>query len=396
MLRAAAFSAILLLVLAFPVVVSAEKVVLDGDVADTQLTQLVPGKVVELAMKYDVTFSSVHGDDENKDSEAMFASVRIRVGLGNDNVKVWVYKNNEEIYSAVVASQGGFAINKRVSGSVNVKISVECDGTTYVYVAGKQVTTISIPTNSATSVIADKDVELVRSSRVTCPGQEPPPDYQGDENAGGIDLSGLWGTVQKAIAIIILSGALILVILMALGGRKAAKRAGLVMASSAAPLLLLGILFLLLVGAAAAMTGFDLGALAGAGVTSSSTTAPSTTTVTTTATPRLLDSGKYTWLPSCGQGTPYLRVEIDNGRISSISVVYDTATFGPESAGLAAKYLVYIYDDRGRLVWSGYADPINSVSGDQVGVPDGLAQVQIDRYCGDTAPVTFRVELYSG
>ena len=47
-----------------------------------------------------------------------------------------------------------------------------------------------------------------------------------------------------------------------------------------------------------------------------------------------------------------------------------------------------------QLIWSGYADAINSLSGQDPGVPDGLVQFNISQYCSSGFKITFLIELY--
>ena len=89
-------------------------------------------------------------------------------------------------------------------------------------------------------------------------------------------------------------------------------------AGGAAPLLLLGVLFLVLLGALVAMVGVDREVA---------------DTALPTKTPKNelpVANTSYTWYPDCSQGTPYLRIEIDNGMFYSVSVVYDTSSGGTD------------------------------------------------------------------
>ena len=107
---------------------------LDSDIPTRNIATLEPGRVYTFSMEWDVTFSSVHGDDENKDSDLQFADIRIHVGLGNDDVKIWVYQDGEEVWSKELARQHGFSLNDHRTGSVQVTIDADCDGNVAVII----------------------------------------------------------------------------------------------------------------------------------------------------------------------------------------------------------------------------------------------------------------------
>ena len=145
---------------------SAEARLLDGD-APTQVVAVVkPGDVLVLGMKYDVTFSSLHGDDENTDSEFFLANIRVRVGLGDDNVKLWVWKDGEEVFEYTITRQSGFVANQHVSGSVVVRVDVSCDGLVSVIFNGRTVATTMI--SGSANLVGDNDVVLINKGSHSC------------------------------------------------------------------------------------------------------------------------------------------------------------------------------------------------------------------------------------
>ena len=150
----------------------------------------------------------------------------------------------------------------------------------------------------------------------------------------------------------------------------------------------------LLVIAAALTLPLLMGDAGGSGTNTTTTTTATTTTTTTPTGP--LDSKTVSVQVDCSRGTPYLRVEALRGKIVNVSVVYDTGSYGPESATLATQYLLVVRDGSGNLVYSGYMMPVNTA--DPNPPYDALEVVDISGYC--TTPgvktLTFTVEIYAG
>ena len=150
----------------------------------------------------------------------------------------------------------------------------------------------------------------------------------------------------------------------------------------------------LLVIAVALTLPLLMGDAGGSGTNTTTTTTATTTTTTTPTGP--LDSKTVSVQVDCSRGTPYLRVEALRGKIVNISVVYDTGSYGPESATLATQYLLVVRDGSGNLVYSGYMMPVNTA--DPNPPYDALEIVDISNYC--TTPgvktLTFTVEIYAG
>ncbi len=151
----------------------------------------------------------------------------------------------------------------------------------------------------------------------------------------------------------------------------------------------------LLVAAAALTLPLMVGGAGGSGTNTTTTTTVTTTTSTTTPTGPI-DSKTVSVQVDCSRGTPYLRVEALRGKIVNVSVVYDTGSYGPESATLATQYLLVVYDGAGNLVYSGYMLQVNQVNPNPP--YDALEIVDISNYC--TTPgvktLTFTVEIYAG
>ena len=150
----------------------------------------------------------------------------------------------------------------------------------------------------------------------------------------------------------------------------------------------------LLVAAAALTLPLLMGGAEGSGTNTTTTTTATTTTSTTTSTGPL-DSKTVSVQVDCNRGTPYLRVEALRGKIVNVSVVYDTGSYGPESATLATQYLLVVRDGSGNLVYSDYMMPVNTANPNPP--YDALEIVDISSYCTTpgTKTLTFTVEIYA-
>ena len=139
---------------------------LDSDVPDQVVAVVKPGDVLVLGLPYDVTFSSIHGDDENKDSEFMVADIHVRVGLGDDDVKLWVWKGGRLVFEYTVTRQDGFVLNEHKSGSVTIRLDVDCNGLLSVIFNGRRITSTTI--SRSVNVVGDKDVVVLNRGRHHC------------------------------------------------------------------------------------------------------------------------------------------------------------------------------------------------------------------------------------
>ncbi len=149
----------------------------------------------------------------------------------------------------------------------------------------------------------------------------------------------------------------------------------------------------LLVIAVALTLPLLMGDAGGSGTNTTTTTTATTTTTTTPTGP--LDSKTVSVQVDCSRGTPYLRVEALRGKIVNVSVVYDTGSYGPESATLATQYLLVVRDGSGNLVYSDYMMPVNTANPNPP--YDALEIVDISSYCTTpgTKTLTFTVEIYA-
>ena len=164
--------------LAGSLVAHGEQVMLDGDLPSVSITTMKPGDYAKFQLPWDVTFSSIHGDDENKDSELVVAGVDIRVHLGNDNVLLTITDDGEKEYEEELAHQPGFCWSCGSKGHVDVELIFTCTGNLKIYVNNQQVYSKSgLDTATALQVDGDKDVQFIdQGTYYTC--GTPPPDYK--------------------------------------------------------------------------------------------------------------------------------------------------------------------------------------------------------------------------
>ena len=132
----------------------------DNDVADTHLVDITPGVESRFKLEYKVQLSSWEGDDELKDGELAFDanghSIRIWVGLGNDNVVLRVYEDNNVKYEKEIAHQDGWR-RQDISGRVDIRIKRECSGLIKVYYGDRQIYSIGSNPTRAIAVYGDND-----------------------------------------------------------------------------------------------------------------------------------------------------------------------------------------------------------------------------------------------
>ena len=155
------------------------QVYLDGDAPTSTLVQLKPGDYAKFKLPFDVTFSSIHGDDENKDSELMFANIHIKVGLTNDKVELQVYDNGKLEYHETLAQQNGFVWDQPERGTAYVELILDCYGNLKIYSGNKEIYHVNgLSTSTSLTVLGDKDATLDgHGTYYTCTNT-PPPDYQ--------------------------------------------------------------------------------------------------------------------------------------------------------------------------------------------------------------------------
>ena len=135
---------------------------LDGDTATIPSTQMKPGDYVRYKLPWDTTFSSVHGDDENVDSEVIAGPIDIRVHLGNDAEVITILDNGQKAWETTIAQQPGFCWSCNKKGNVDVELILTCTGTLQVYVNNNLVHSKSgLSTSTALQVYTDNDAKLI-------------------------------------------------------------------------------------------------------------------------------------------------------------------------------------------------------------------------------------------
>ena len=145
---------------------AATQTYLDGDAPTTTLVQLKPGDYAKFTMPYDVTFSSVHGDDENKDSELMFSTIHVKVGLTNDKAELQIFDSGKVVYDEVLAEQHGFVWSQNEKGSATVELILDCYGNLKIYANDKLAYTVNgLSTTTTLDVLGDKDASLTSSGQ---------------------------------------------------------------------------------------------------------------------------------------------------------------------------------------------------------------------------------------
>ena len=159
---------------------SSSIVYLDGDAPTTTIVQLRPGDYAKISMPWDVTFSSTHGDDENRDSEIIAGTVDVHVHLRDDNVVLTITDGGKEVYHRVLARQNGWVwMSQHSKGAVAVELILTCNGVLQIYDADRLAYSVNgLSTSTTLDVLGDKDAEPIANGAYThC--SSSPGDYSG-------------------------------------------------------------------------------------------------------------------------------------------------------------------------------------------------------------------------
>ena len=191
-----------------PAIAHADTIVyLDGDAATTTIVQLKPGDYAKINMPYDVTFSSVHGDDENKDSEVIVGNIDIKVGLGDDAVILTIKDGGQQVYSEELARQNGFVWSQNEKGAATIELILDCNGNLKIYVNDKEAYTANgYSTTTSLDVLGDKDASLSSHGEYYACGTTTLPDYKVGVTVGSHRMY----YAAAAIAVAIVAGAVAL------------------------------------------------------------------------------------------------------------------------------------------------------------------------------------------
>jgi len=182
----------------------------DADMPTNYLGEVAPGVTVKMLLPYDVYLSG-HGDDEKVDSEIKLLNYDLRVGYGDDDVKVVLTEDGQLRKEKVVAVQESWW-GEEYRGSVEVIVSVDCDGNAVLKIDGE--TWLTFHLNDKASIYGDDDVKVVKVSVQKCADTTSSPGDDVDLPEVEPSHNTLFAGVGLAIALV----AIVLVI--ALGGGK--------------------------------------------------------------------------------------------------------------------------------------------------------------------------------